>query len=161
MMCMAQPIHSPCISVLCCFARPTWWGPQYLKPDCNHSLPLSGINKWLNSLMFPCDSFTPVVRPPPPTSVNVGFSNWRRRMPISSSHTPWRFLPLPPWAHYVPGWVTSQMRWTVGLFSWMIIQQTWSIIRWSELMHRILSARFSVIRLAAPSRTYFLNLSNL
>lgn len=40
-----------------------------LKSDCNYSLSLCGINKWSNSLRFPCDSLTPTVRLSPPTAV--------------------------------------------------------------------------------------------
>lgn len=78
----AQPIAL--LAFLCCFAispstQPPqgvpWWVSQYLKPDCNHSLPLCGINKWPNSLMFLCDSFTPAVKLPPLTSVTTDFSN--------------------------------------------------------------------------------------
>lgn len=77
MMYMAQPITLPA-SLLLCQAQPQGvphWVPQYLKADCNHSPPLYGINKWANSLMFPCDSFTPAVRLPPPTSGSLEFSN--------------------------------------------------------------------------------------
>lgn len=37
--------------------------------------------------MFPCDTFTPAMRLPPPTSIALEFNNWRRMLSTSSSHT--------------------------------------------------------------------------
>lgn len=73
-----------------------------LKSNCNHSLSLCGINKWSNSLRFPCDSLTPTVRLSPPTAV-LPWSLAMEEVAINffllhSSQTP--SFPTPRQVHY-------------------------------------------------------------
>lgn len=88
----------PCISVLLCQDQPQGvpcWVPQYLKPDCNHSLPVCGINKWPDSWMLLCDSFTPAGRLPPPTADTLVCSHLEEGA-VSFFHAPCRFPPPSP-----------------------------------------------------------------